>query len=261
MEDKTPSGQPIVDREKVRQTHRFVRSWNHPHLTGQKKKTAPFLIRAFVKAGSFHRLSQFEDGPLPLADELQIFTWKDATLYELLTTIRNSAPNTLEYRHPLARYSFRTIYADAGNRGQFAQKDLGVVYSRDTLGDLGTVEQLPLADASADAHDESNSDGVDAVQSSTLARQKDARTLDELRFVPGDYLCVAVMLPKNVQASFPGEPSATSPSQQKGPCARKWVERRWWWRWWRRAWCAWLVGAGRLGGWCGARRGPLARGV
>ena len=142
---------------------------------------------------------------------------RDATLYELLTTIRNSAPNTLEYRHPLARYSFRTIYADAGNRGQFAQKDLGVVYSRDTLGDLGTVELLPLADASADADDDNKSDGADAVQSSTLARQKDARTLDELRFVPGDYLCIAVMLPKNVQTGFPGEASATSPLLQKGP--------------------------------------------
>ncbi|KAI9434112.1 Sin3 associated polypeptide p18-domain-containing protein [Lactarius indigo] len=193
MEDKTPSGQPIVDREK--------------HL---------FSYVPLSKLASFHRISQFEDGPLPIADELQIFTWKDATLYELLTTIRNSAPNTPEYRHPLARYSFRTIYADAGNRGQFAQKELGVVYSRDTLGDLGTVEQLPLADA-ADANDDSKSEGADAVQSSTLARQKDARTLDELRFVPGDYLCVAVMLPKNVQASFPGESTATSPSLQKGP--------------------------------------------
>jgi len=81
MEEKTPSGQPIIDRE----------------------KTAPFLIRAFVKTGSFHRLAQFQDGPLPIVDELQIFTWKDATLYELLTTIRNSAPSTVEYRHPLAR--------------------------------------------------------------------------------------------------------------------------------------------------------------
>ena len=138
-------------------------------------------------------------------------TRRDATLYELLTTIRNSAPNTLEYRHPLARYSFRTIYADAGNRGQFAQKDLGVVYSRDTLGDLGTVELLPLADPSADDDDDTKSDGADAVQSSTMARQKDARTLDELRFVPGDYLSIAVMLPKNVQ-----EAAATSPSLLKG---------------------------------------------
>lgn len=118
---------------------------------------------------------------------------KDATLFELLTTIRNSAPNTLEYRHPLARYSFRTIYADAGNRGQFAQKDLGTVYSRDTLGDLGTVEQLVDDDS--------------AMQDSS-DRQKDARTLDELRFVPGDYLCVAVMLPKNLQANFSADSSA-----------------------------------------------------
>ncbi|KAN0126381.1 Sin3 associated polypeptide p18 (SAP18) domain containing protein [Russula decolorans] len=171
MEEKTPAGQPIVDRE----------------------KTAPFLIRAFVKVGSFHRLSQFQDGPLPIPDELQIFTWKDATLFELLTTVRNAAPNTIEYRHPLSRYSFRTIYADAGNRGQFAQKDLGTVYSRDTLGDLGTVERL-LEDDSG-------------VQDSS-DRQKDARTLDELRFVPGDYLCVAVMLPKNLQANFSADSSA-----------------------------------------------------
>ncbi|KAH9971396.1 Sin3 associated polypeptide p18-domain-containing protein [Lactifluus volemus] len=171
MEDKTPAGQPIIDRE----------------------KTAPFLIRAFVKVGSFHRLSQFQDGPLPMADELQIFTWKDATLFELLTTIRNSASSTLEYRHPLARYSFRTIYADAGNRGQFAQKDLGVIYSRDTLGDIGTVEQL-LED--------------DIAMQESSERQRDARTLDELRFVPGDYLCVAVMLPKNVQANFSVDSSA-----------------------------------------------------
>ncbi|KAH9986133.1 Sin3 associated polypeptide p18-domain-containing protein [Russula vinacea] len=181
MEEKTPAGQPIVDRE----------------------KTAPFLIRAFVKVGSYHRLAQFQDGPLPIPDELQIFTWKDATLFELLTTIRNSAPNTLEYRHPLARYSFRTIYADAGNRGQFAQKDLGTVYSRDTLGESGTVEQL-LDDDSA-------------VQDSA-DRQKDARTLDELRFVPGDYLCVAVMLPKNVQANFSIDPSTLkSPGGASSP--------------------------------------------
>ncbi len=74
MDDKTPSGQPIVDREKVCHSRHFVCSWSLTNLTGQNQ-TAPFLIRAFVKVGSFHRLSQFEDGSLPLADELQIFTW------------------------------------------------------------------------------------------------------------------------------------------------------------------------------------------
>ena len=38
-------------------------------------QTAPFLIRTFVKVGTFHRLSLFEDGTLPTTDEQQIFTW------------------------------------------------------------------------------------------------------------------------------------------------------------------------------------------
>ncbi|TFY81049.1 hypothetical protein EWM64_g2960 [Hericium alpestre] len=161
METTTPAGQPIVDRE----------------------KTAPFLIRAFIKPGSFHRLAQFQDGPLPTADEQQIFTWRDATLAEVLTTLRSTAPHTPEYRHPLARYSFRAVYADSANRGLFAQKDLGVVYSRDILGEPGTLENT----AARLLEDTEGNLGP-----------KDARTLDELRFVPGDYLCMAVMLPKNV---------------------------------------------------------------
>ena len=38
-------------------------------------QTAPFLIRTFIKIGGFHRITQFEEGPLPVADEQQIFTW------------------------------------------------------------------------------------------------------------------------------------------------------------------------------------------
>ena len=38
-------------------------------------QTAPFLIRAFIKVGAFHRLTQFEDGPLPIAEEQQIYAW------------------------------------------------------------------------------------------------------------------------------------------------------------------------------------------
>ena len=54
MEETTgPAGQPIISRE----------------------KTAPFLIRTFVKIGSFHRLTLFEDGTLPTTDEQQLFAW------------------------------------------------------------------------------------------------------------------------------------------------------------------------------------------
>ncbi|KAG6335894.1 hypothetical protein ID866_3203 [Astraeus odoratus] len=168
--DTTPSGQPLVSRE----------------------KTAPFLIRAFVKVGTFHRLSLFEDGTLPTTDEQQIFTWKDATLREVVTTLRNAAPQIPELRHPLARYSFRAIYADAANRGRFAQKELGIVYSRDILGEPGTLESP--APRLLEETDNENRELTE--------REKEERSLEELRFVPGDYLCVSIILPKG--AAGPG---------------------------------------------------------
>ncbi|KIK63560.1 hypothetical protein GYMLUDRAFT_57250 [Collybiopsis luxurians FD-317 M1] len=152
-----------------------------------RDKTAPFLIRTFVKIGSFHRLTLFEDGTLPTTDEQQIFTWKDATLREVLTTLRNTAPLVPEYRHPLARFSFRTVYADPGNKGRFSQKELGMVYSRDILGEPGSLTSVaPRLLEDADGEDQQTE------------REKEERTLDELRFVPGDYLLLAVLLPKNV---------------------------------------------------------------
>ncbi|KAF8076890.1 histone deacetylase complex protein [Lyophyllum atratum] len=169
MDTTLPAGQPVVSRE----------------------KTAPFLIRTFVKIGSFHRLSLFEDSSLPTTDEQQLFTWKDATLREVLTTLRNTAPLTPEYRHPLARFSFRTVYADSASKGRFAQKDLGMVYSRDVLGEPGALDLTAPRLRESDFLEE----GEGGERSE---REKEERTLDELRFVPGDYLLVAVLLPKSI---------------------------------------------------------------
>ncbi|KAG6815938.1 hypothetical protein H0H87_010071 [Tephrocybe sp. NHM501043] len=164
--------------------------------------TAPFLIRTFVKIGSFHRLTLFEDSTLPTTDEQQLFTWKDATLREVLTTLRNTAPHVPEYRHPLARFSFRTVYADSLAKGRFSQKDLGMVYSRDILGEPGSLGVT--APRLRDEEKEKESE-----------REKEERTLDELRFVPGDYLLVAVLLPKSVSApielSIKGSGGASGP--------------------------------------------------
>ncbi|KAL0950348.1 hypothetical protein HGRIS_010316 [Hohenbuehelia grisea] len=167
----TPAGQPIVDRE----------------------KTAPHLIRTFIRIGSFHKLILFEDGTLPTTDEQQIFTWKDATLREVLTTIRNTSPLTPEYRHPLARFSFRAVYADPTNKGRFSSKDLGIVYSRDILGEPGSLEKVA----------QRLLEDVDGEHREISEREREERTLEELRFVPGDYLLVAVLLPKSI--SVPSE--------------------------------------------------------
>ncbi|PPQ92750.1 hypothetical protein CVT25_003859 [Psilocybe cyanescens] len=166
VEDTQSVGQPVVSRE----------------------KTAPFLIRTFVKIGSFHRITLFEDGTLPTTDEQQLFTWKDATLREVLTTLRNTAPHVAEYKHPLARFSFRTVYADPSNKGRYASKDIGMVYSRDILGEPGSLTSTAprlLQDTEPSAREQGE-------------REREERSLDELRFIPGDFLLIAVLLPKNV---------------------------------------------------------------
>lgn len=112
---------------------------------------------------------------------------KDATLREVLTTLRIAAPHVAEYRHPLARFAFRALYADSGNRGRFAQKELGMVYSRDILGEPGSLDTPAVRLL----------EEYDGEKREPNEREKDERTLDELRFVPGDYLSVSVILPKS----------------------------------------------------------------
>lgn len=119
---------------------------------------------------------------------------KDATLREVVTTLRNTCPTTAEYRHPLARFTFRTVYADALNKGRFAQKDLGQVYSRDIIGDPGSLDSVAPRLLRDDDDDEIQKE---------RGSDREERTLDELRFVPGDYLLIAVLFPKSV--NFPSE--------------------------------------------------------
>ncbi|KAI1782513.1 hypothetical protein LXA43DRAFT_1103913 [Ganoderma leucocontextum] len=160
MEDTTSSGKPIVHRE----------------------KTSPFLIRTFVKIGNYHRLAQFEDGPLPLSDEQQVYT----------CTVTHSPAS------PSAPSSPTPLRA-AGTQ------DLGTVYSRDILGEPGSLDSpAPRL--------------LDNTETQAATGAEQDRTLDELRFVPGDYLCVMVTLPKGATVpSGPGGELTIKGSAVGGP--------------------------------------------
>ena len=99
--------------------------------------------------------------------------------------MRSTAPPVTEYRHPLARYSFRAIYADSANRGRIAQKDLGMVYSRDILGEPGTLAAPAprlLADAEAADEERAREESPEAEESSAQAfRVALVHSWDELR--------------------------------------------------------------------------------
>ncbi|KZS91342.1 hypothetical protein SISNIDRAFT_551127 [Sistotremastrum niveocremeum HHB9708] len=175
--------------------------------TVDRSKTVPFLIRAFVKIGGFHSLNLFEDGTPPITDEHQLYTWKDATLRELITTLRSVAPSTIEFRHPLARYAFRVLYADATNRGAFTSKELGIVYSRDILGDPGSfIAAVDAVEKNIAENITPDASGLIEPTPEELEKLKAERTLDELRFVPGDYMLISVILPKNATAGLAAGP-------------------------------------------------------
>ena len=53
---------------------------------------------------------------------------------------RRESQRAREIRHPLAKFLFRSLYADSAARGRIASREIGTVFSRDILGEPGTLE-------------------------------------------------------------------------------------------------------------------------
>ncbi|KAJ3102601.1 Histone deacetylase complex subunit sap18 [Phlyctochytrium planicorne] len=123
-----------------------------PKIVVDREKTCPFLVRIFCKTGSHHEVSDFGVDKLPTADEIQIHTWKDATLRELASLLSQTQPSLLL---PTARISFRAAYQDITRGGIYNLKDLGSITN---------FRRTP----------------------------DEEKTLDEARFVIGDYIDVAI---------------------------------------------------------------------
>ncbi|EER06556.1 Histone deacetylase complex subunit SAP18, putative [Perkinsus marinus ATCC 50983] len=53
-----------------------------------RAQTCPFLLRVFYRMGSHHNDSDFAKlGELPVDEELQVYTWPDASLREISGTV------------------------------------------------------------------------------------------------------------------------------------------------------------------------------
>ncbi|KAL6069508.1 Histone deacetylase complex subunit SAP18 [Balamuthia mandrillaris] len=117
-----------------------------------REKVCPLLLRVFTKLDSHHRPEEFQEAGREPEDEVQIYTWRDATLRELSDLIKEVNPMA---RRRDARLSFSLIYPNT--RGRYVSKHLGITqpYRR----------------------------GED-----------DKKTLDDVHFVTGDYLDVAILL-------------------------------------------------------------------
>ncbi|KAI9203048.1 Sin3 associated polypeptide p18-domain-containing protein [Polychytrium aggregatum] len=119
-----------------------------------REKTAPFLIRVFF--GLRHRRpDDYDRLDLLKEAEMHIWTWKDATLRELTSLISEKHPDCLASNH---RISFKVVYPNLVRDGRYTFKDAGVVLNSSRPG---------------------------------FHRDDHGKTLDDLRFVVGDFIDVA----------------------------------------------------------------------
>ncbi|KAI5805611.1 Sin3 associated polypeptide p18-domain-containing protein [Peziza echinospora] len=125
--------------------------------------TTPFLLKLFYRTNGFHRLEEFRSTHQPNTF-VEIYTWKDCTLAELSLLLSQALPDVVS---PRAKCGFRLIFADTRS-GRFVSKDLGAV-------------AVAAAAAAAAAAAEG---GVE--------EEVGKRSLDEARFVTGDWVDVAV---------------------------------------------------------------------
>jgi len=91
--------------------------------TLDREKVCPFLLRVFCKRGSHHRIDDFTINYQPVEDEIQIYTWKDASLREIASLLAEVDPKYAKHGNSI---SFKAIYLD-NVRARYNSKDLGVI--------------------------------------------------------------------------------------------------------------------------------------
>lgn len=117
-----------------------------------REKTCPLLLRVFTRNGAHHTVEDFSVRGKEPKDEVQIYTWRDATLRELTDLVKEVAPSA---RKRDARLSFAFVYPDRSGRNVI--RTVGMTYS-----------------------------------TPSGRRGDDFRSLEELQFQTGDFLDVAI---------------------------------------------------------------------
>ncbi|CAO1346202.1 unnamed protein product [Diamesa hyperborea] len=110
-----------------------------PVKTVDREKTCPLLLRVFCSvSGRHNNLSEFSNGNTP-SNELQIYTWMDATLREITTLIRDVNPET---RRKGTYFDFALVLPES-RPGAHRMREVGVTCS----GSRGADDNKTLAQA------------------------------------------------------------------------------------------------------------------
>ncbi|KAF9969710.1 hypothetical protein BGZ73_007803 [Actinomortierella ambigua] len=190
----------------------------------------------YYRINSFHRVDQFTLTSTPPAqDELQLYTWKNATLGEIATLVQQAIPNVINQspqaqqftnpsssRRPAApsqgsgakyvRLQFRVLSLDR-NRATYVARDVGTVYiepeapqpapasqSESSPSFSSPKDQQPNANSNTSA-DLANLQWVVSTVQPSKALEK---TLESISFVTGDLIDIAIMMRSGDQHSRGG---------------------------------------------------------
>ncbi|KAF9918062.1 hypothetical protein BX616_010399 [Lobosporangium transversale] len=164
----------------------------------------------YYNPGQHHRVDDFTPvSTPPQSEELRLYTWKNATLGEIAFLVKQAIPDLLSEAGSDAQLVFRHIYLDQ-TKGIFVGKDVGSVRldnpHLDSLANAPTqLEELVIKDDNDDHNDHvehgerSGSSiaiaGVTAALSGKSASKEYEKTLNDFRFVIGDYLDIAITSP------------------------------------------------------------------
>ncbi|CAD6499596.1 BgTH12-03707 [Blumeria graminis f. sp. triticale] len=176
-----------------------------------RQTTTPFLLKIFYQVGSFHRLEEFQ----PLADlpsHIQIYTWSSCTLRELSHILSDSLPSVLPDPAIGCRIAFRLIYPEqvprnapasvTGGPGKFVMRDLGSVVIGDNM-----PNSLP---------DEEDTPYVSGGQLVGPLGGEPEKTLQDAKFMIGDYIACAIIPPDQDGTVAPPPPPMARTSYTAG---------------------------------------------
>ncbi|XP_045198868.1 histone deacetylase complex subunit SAP18-like [Mercenaria mercenaria] len=107
-----------------------------PEKPVDREKTCPLLLRVFYNTGRHSPLNEYTRGNVP-SNELQIYTWLDATLKELTSLVKEVNPDA---RRKGTFFDFSIVYPDSRSP-TYRMREIGTTCS----GHRGADDTVSLA--------------------------------------------------------------------------------------------------------------------